>query len=149
MPSNKDPGNRLSREQTRQDEVASRHVCGDSPPELQTGLPINADTWPWTPVILRKVTPRDSTLIKRQVKNTVARGITGHVQTCQRQEVGHWQEPVRLQSDSVRNMILRYVKRSHKMFTQLMSKYVMQMKAMRRCHYSANKIGKHVKNNNT
>lgn len=46
-----------------------------SSPELQTVAPVGADTWPRTQVIVRKVTPRDSTLIKRQIKNAVARGI--------------------------------------------------------------------------
>lgn len=45
-----------------------------SSPELQTVAPVEADTWPWTQVIVRKVTPGDSTLIKRQIKNAVARG---------------------------------------------------------------------------
>lgn len=51
----------------------------DAPPaaDLHTVLPGKADTWPRTHVIVRKVTPSDSTGIKRQVKNAVACGTRG------------------------------------------------------------------------
>lgn len=49
----------------------------DSLPELQTLVPVKADTWPWMQIIVRKVTPGDSILIKRQIKNAVACGTQG------------------------------------------------------------------------
>lgn len=74
LSSNKDSGNRLSWEHMRQARLPQVMCAVDSPPELQSWVPVKADTWPWMQVIVRKVTPGDSILIKRQIKNAVACG---------------------------------------------------------------------------
>lgn len=65
-----------------------------SSPELQTAVPVEADTWPWTQVIVRKVTPGDLILIKRQIKNAVARG-TQAVHRPANGRVRPWSAPAR------------------------------------------------------
>lgn len=65
-----------------------------SSPELQTAVPIEADTGPWTQVIVRKVTPGDLILIKRQIKNAVARG-TQAVYRPVKGRVRSWSAPAR------------------------------------------------------